>query len=100
MAACWDVGHAVWNHRRFGTPLDPPKQLWKRIGHVHCHDVDQGDHKVLRRGDAHWQRFLHMLSDTGFAGTVVVEVAPQTFLEAGGLSAVEESIAAVSETVR
>lgn len=100
VAACWDVGHAVWNHRRFGTPQDPPKDLWKRIGHVHCHDVDKVDHRVLCPGDAHWQRFLQMLSGTGFAGTVVVEVAPQTFLDAGGLRAVEESIAAVSEAVR
>jgi hypothetical protein len=41
-----------------------------------------------------------MLAATGFAGTVVVEVAPQTFLDAGGLTALEESIAAVSEAVR
>jgi hypothetical protein len=41
-----------------------------------------------------------MLSGTGFAGTVVVEVAPQTFLDAGGLRAVEESVAAVSEAMR
>jgi sugar phosphate isomerase/epimerase len=100
VTACWDVGHAVWNHRRFGTPQDPPKELWKRIGHVHCHDVDKVDHRVLRPGDAHWRRFLQMLLGTGFAGTVVVEVAPQTFLDAGGLRAVEESIAAVSEAVR
>jgi sugar phosphate isomerase/epimerase len=98
VAACWDVGHAVWNHRRFDTPQDPPNRLWERIAHVHCHDVGRVDHRVLRRGDAHWQRFLQKLLGFGFTGTVVVEVAAQTFLDAGGLTALEESITALSET--
>ena len=97
VAACWDVGHAEWNNQRFGTNRHPTEQLWKRIAHVHCHDVDEGDHRVLRRGDTHWRRFLQKLSDTDYAGTVVIEVAPETFLEAGGPSALEESIAAVIE---
>lgn len=100
VAACWDVGHAVWNNRRFGTSPHPSDELWQRIGHVHCHDVDEGDHRVLRRGDAHWQRFLQSLSDTDFAGTVVIEVAAQTFIDAGGQSALEESIAGVTEAMR
>ena len=99
VSACWDVGHAEWNNRRFGTDRHPSKKLWKRIAHVHCHDVDEGDHRVLRRGDAHWRRFLRSLSNTDFAGTVVIEVAPHTFLDAGGQSALEESIAAVTEAV-
>lgn len=98
--ACWDVGHAVINHRRFGTAQDPPTELWKRIGHVHCHDVDNEDHRVLRSGDSEWRRFLRRLKGHGFAGTVVIEVSPQTFLDAGGFRTVEESIAAVSEAVR
>jgi len=95
VAACWDVGHAVRNHRRFGTAQDPPTELWSRIAHVHCHDVDGSDHRVLRHGDAPWRRFLQKLLGTGFEGTVVVEVAAQTFLDAGGSTALEESIAAV-----
>ena len=97
VAACWDVGHSEWNNRRFGTNRHPTEQLWKRIAHVHCHDVNQGDHRVLRRGDTHWRRFLQDLSGTDYAGTVVIEVAPETFLDAGGPSALEESIAAVKE---
>ena len=99
VAACWDVGHSEGNNRRFGTPKHPSGELWKRIAHVHCHDVDEGDHRVLHRGDAHWRRFLQNLSETGYVGTVVIEVAPQSFLDAGGLGALEESIAAVTEAV-
>lgn len=99
VAACWDVGHAVWNHRRFGMSQDPTKELWEWIAHVHCHDVDEEDHRILSHGDTHWRRFLQNLSDTGFAGTVIVEVAPQTFLDAGGLTALEQSIAAVADAV-
>ena len=97
VAACWDVGHSEWNNRRFGTNRHPTEQLWKRIAHVHCHDVDEGDHRVLRRGDTHWRRFLQDLAATDYSGTVVIEVAPETFLEAGGPGAFEESIAAVTE---
>ena len=99
VAACWDVGHSEWNNRRFGTPKHPSGELWKRIAHVHCHDVDEGDHRVLRRGDAHWRRFLQNLTETDFDGTVVIEVAPQSFLDVGGLGALEESFAAVTEAV-
>jgi len=98
--ACWDVGHAVINHQRFGTTQDPTAELWKRIAHVHCHGVDDEDHRILRSGDSEWRRFLEELKGKGFSGTVVVEVSPQTFLDAGGLTAVEESIAALSEAVR
>ncbi len=97
VGACWDVGHSEWNNRRFGTNRRPTEQLWKRIVHVHCHDVDEGDHRVLRRGDTFWRRFLQDLAETDYAGTVVIEVAPETFLEAGGPQVLEESIAAVTE---
>lgn len=97
VGACWDVGHAVINHRRFGTAADPPEGLLGRISHVHCHDVDETDHRPPRHGDAPWRRFLERLSATGYAGTVVIEVTPPTFLAAGGLGAVEETIAAVRE---
>ena len=99
VSACWDVGHSEWNNQRFGTTQHPTEELWKRIAHVHCHDVNEGDHRVLRRGDTHWRRFLRKLSHTDYAGTVVIEVAPHTFLDAGGLSALEESIAAVAEAI-
>lgn len=95
VGACWDVGHAVINHRRFGTAEDPPDALLGRISHVHCHDVDETDHRPPRHGDAPWRRFLEQLAATGYAGTVVIEVTPPAFLAAGGLGAVEEALAAV-----
>lgn len=95
VGACWDVGHAVINHRRFGTAEDPPDELLGRISHVHCHDVDEADHRPPRSGEAPWRRFLEQLAATGYAGTVVIEVTPPAFLAAGGLGAVEEALAAV-----
>lgn len=99
VGACWDVGHAVHNHRRFATAEQPTDALLDRIAHVHCHDVDDIDHRVPRRGDAPWRRFLQRLAATGYDATVIIEVVPPTFLDAGGLSAVEEAIAAVSDAV-
>lgn len=95
VGVCWDVGHAVWNHRRFATEEEPDDALLARIAHVHCHDVAEADHRPPRHGDAPWKRFLRRLAATGYERTVIIEVAPGTFLDAGGLSAVEEAIAAV-----
>lgn len=95
VGACWDVGHAVINHRRFGTRQDPPEALLRQITHVHCHDVDETDHRPPRHGDAPWRDFLERLAATGYASTVIIEVVPPAFLEAGGLDAVTEAIAAV-----
>lgn len=50
--ACWDVGHAVWNSRRFGSAEHPSHDLLGRIGHVHCHDVDVTDHLPPQHGGA------------------------------------------------
>lgn len=100
VGACWDVGHAVLNHRRFGTDADPTETLADRIAHVHCHDVDGSDHRPPRRGDAPWRRFLERLAAAGYAGTVIIEVAPSAFLAADGIAAVEESIAAVRQAAR
>jgi sugar phosphate isomerase/epimerase len=97
VGACWDVGHAVWNHRRFGTDEQPADALLERVTHVHCHDVDEVDHRPPRRGDAPWRRFLQRLAATGYVGTVIIEVTPRTFLGAGGFPAVEEAITAVRE---
>ncbi|HSK96435.1 MAG TPA: sugar phosphate isomerase/epimerase [Euzebyales bacterium] len=97
VGACWDVGHAVSNHRRFGTPADPPAALLGRISHVHCHDVDETDHRPPRPGDAPWRRFLERLRATGYSGTVVIEVTTPTFQAAGGLRAVAEAIETVRE---
>ncbi|HSK97669.1 MAG TPA: TIM barrel protein [Euzebyales bacterium] len=95
VGACWDVGHAVWNHRRFATEEEPDAALLARIAHVHCHDVADTDHHPPRHGDAPWQRFIRRLAATGYERTVIIEVAPGTFIDAGGMPAVEEAIAAV-----
>lgn len=97
VGACWDVGHAVINHRRFGTVRDPSEALLGRIHHVHCHDVVDSDHYPPRRGDAPWAGFLRRLGGSGYDRTVIIEVTPPTFLGAGGLPAVEESVAAVRD---
>ena len=97
VGACWDVGHAVWNHRRFGTDEEPTGALLDQIRHVHCHDVEEADHYPPRRGDAPWRRFLERLAATRYDGTIVIEVGPPTFLTAGGLPVVEEAIAAVRD---
>ena len=83
------------NSQRFGTELDPPPELLGRILHVHCHDVDASDHRPLIYGNVPWQRFLGQLVDSGFDGTVVLEVLPDAFLAMGGLAALERSISAL-----
>jgi sugar phosphate isomerase/epimerase len=100
VGVCWDVGHAVWNHRRNATRLEPDDALLARIAHVHCHDVGHVDHLAPRHGDAPWQRFLSRLAATGYERTVIIEVVPSTFLQAGGLPAVEEAVAAVRSAAR
>jgi sugar phosphate isomerase/epimerase len=97
VGACWDVGHAVWNHRRYATAEQPTDALLARVAHVHCHDVDEIDHRPPRRGDAPWRRLVRRLAATGYEGTVIIEVTPHTFLGAGGMPAVEEAIAVVRE---
>ena len=48
VGVCWDFGHAYWNTRRFGWPIQPPKALLKRIVHVHCHDALNGGPSAAR----------------------------------------------------
>jgi sugar phosphate isomerase/epimerase len=100
VGACWDVGHAVWNHRRYNTAQDPTDALLNEIAHVHCHDVNDVDHRPPRSGAAPWQTFLRRLAATGYTGTVIIEVGPTTFLTAGGLPVVEEAVAVVRDAVR
>ncbi len=93
--ACWDLGHAVMNARRFGLPLDPPAELRKRVVHVHCHDVDRADHRPLVFGNVPLERFLGDLLADGYRGSVILEVAPRAFLRAGGLDALVRSVRAL-----
>lgn len=92
VGVCWDFGHAYMNAKRFGLPLDPPETLWPRIVHIHCHDVNEIDHHPLVFDRVPWESMLARALDRGFDGTVILEVPPQNFLAAGGLSSLTESI--------
>jgi sugar phosphate isomerase/epimerase len=89
---CWDFGHAYMNADRFGLPLDPPKALWPRIAHIHCHDVNEIDHYPLVFKRVPWEGMLARALDRGFDGTVILEVPPQNFVAAGGLKALTQSV--------
>jgi sugar phosphate isomerase/epimerase len=80
------------NAERFGLRLDPPDELWPRIVHIHCHDVNEIDHHPLVFDRVPWESMLARALDRGFDGTVVLEVPPENFLAAGGLSALVQSV--------
>jgi sugar phosphate isomerase/epimerase len=97
VGVCWDFGHAYWNTRRFGWPIQPPKALLKRIVHVHCHDASATeDHQPLVCGNVPWREFLRLLLDHGFDGRVILEVPPDSFLRAGGLQTLIDSARALN----
>lgn len=95
--ATWDFGHAVMNHRRFGTSRTPSETLLPRIAHVHCHDVVGEDHQPLQDGEVPWQHFLTMLRGAGFDGTVILEIPPRNFLPAGGRESFIQNVGAVKD---
>jgi len=90
--ACLDLGHAYMNAARFGVPLEPPVELLKRIAHVHCHDADEIDHRPLIHDRVPCERVLLEAVEHGFDGTVVLEVPPKTYVEAGGFDTLVQSI--------
>jgi sugar phosphate isomerase/epimerase len=96
---CWDFGHAVMNHRRFGQPLDPPKEFLSRVARVHCHDVDEEDHQPLVFGNVPWAGFLERLAGNGFDGTVILEVPAANFAAVGGPETLERSVFALKQSV-
>ncbi len=101
VSTCWDFGHAVMNHRRFDTPLNPPESFVDKVAHVHCHDVDSGeDHKPLLFGAVPWRDFLQRLQAKGFSNTVILEVPPDRFLGAGGLPSLIQSLDALQQIFR
>jgi sugar phosphate isomerase/epimerase len=92
---CWDFGHAYWNTHRYGWPMQPPLKLLPRIGHVHCHDVREGDHEPLIYNTVPWRDFVKLLIESGFDGRIILEVPPCSFLEAGGLETLIASVQAL-----
>ena len=95
VSACWDFGHAYWNTHRYGWPLQPPPTLLPRIRHVHCHDVNVGDHEPLIYDTVPWRRFIKLLTDNGFNDRIILEVPPISFLDAGGLPTLTTSLQAL-----
>jgi sugar phosphate isomerase/epimerase len=92
VGACLDLGHAYMNASRFGSPLEPPAELLKRVGHVHCHDVDHIDHRPLVHGRVPYEKLLLMAIEHGFDGTVVLEVPSENYVESGGFNTLVQSI--------
>jgi sugar phosphate isomerase/epimerase len=99
VGVCWDFGHAYWNTRRFGWPIAPPKKLLKRIVHVHCHDASTEDHQPLVHGAVPWREFIRLLCEHGFAGRVILEVPPDSFLRAGGIQSLIDSAKALKDVL-
>lgn len=95
VGVCWDFGHAYWNTRRFGWPIQPPEALLKRIVHVHCHDACNEDHQPLVHNAVPWREFIKLLRDHGFDGRIILEVPPDQFLRAGGIQSLIDSAKAL-----
>jgi sugar phosphate isomerase/epimerase len=100
VGACWDFGHAYWNARRYGWPIEPPEDLLRRIVHIHCHDVHGGDHEPLVYNVVPWRQFIHLLGTAGFDGRVILEVGPSSFLRAGGIQTLIDSIQALRDCIQ
>ncbi|NLZ05135.1 MAG: sugar phosphate isomerase/epimerase [Phycisphaerae bacterium] len=92
---CWDFGHAYWNARSFGCPMEPPPAVLGRVGHVHCHDVNEGDHQPLIYNTMPWRDFIKLLIDHGFDERIILEVPTDAFLDAGGIRTLTTSVQAL-----
>jgi sugar phosphate isomerase/epimerase len=99
VSLCWDFGHALLSHQHRGAPLDPPEALLGYVAHAHCHDVHGIDHRPLLYDVVPWRRYLGLLLDAGFDGTVILEVSSESFLEAVGLETLDRSLAALAEAL-
>jgi len=98
--ACWDFGHAYLNTQRYGVQLYPPDGLLPRIGHVHCHDVHSDDHHPLVYNTVPWQDFIKLLINSGFDGSIILEVPPSKFLDAGGIHSLTYSLKALENWIK
>ncbi|UCE38820.1 MAG: sugar phosphate isomerase/epimerase, partial [Thermoplasmata archaeon] len=98
--ACWDFGHAYLNTQRYGVQLYPPEGLLPHIGHVHCHDVHSDDHHPLVYNTVPWQDFIKLLINSGFNGSIILEVPPSNFLEAGGIRSLANSLKALENWMK
>jgi len=98
--ACWDFGHAYLNTQRYGVELYPPEALLPRIGHAHCHDVHGDDHHPLVYNIVPWKHFVRLLINSGFDDTIILEVPPLKFLNAGGIPSLTSSFKALESWIK
>lgn len=71
LGICWDIGHDARN----GTTAAPSGFI-EHVTHVHVHDLSpQGeDHYPLIYGNAPYRSALHLLSEVGYEGPIILEV--------------------------
>jgi sugar phosphate isomerase/epimerase len=88
------------NTQRYGVQLYPPEGLLPRIGHVHCHDVHSDDHHPLVYNTVPWKDFIRLLINSGFDGSIILEVPPSKFLDAGGIHSLTYSLKALENWIK
>jgi sugar phosphate isomerase/epimerase len=89
----YDPSHMIWQQMDY---LAPMREFKDRLFHVHAKDARIDRHKLDQvgilaypneyhtpklpgLGDVHWGQFFSVLSDTGYAGPVCVEVEDRAF---------------------
>jgi sugar phosphate isomerase/epimerase len=89
----YDPSHMIWQHMDY---LSPMREFSDRLFHIHAKDVridtdrlnDVGimaspneyhTPKLPGLGDVEWGRFFSVLTDTGYAGSVCVEVEDRAY---------------------
>jgi sugar phosphate isomerase/epimerase len=87
---CWDFGHTFRGGVLGKHAATPPPEFLARVGHVHAHetirrDGELHDHHPLGRGICPWQRYLGLLAETGYNGTILFEIMLETFASAAEL---------------
>ena len=104
----YDPSHMIWQRMDYVKPL---REFRDRIFHVHAKDVRVDQHrldevgilahpleyhtpKLPGMGDVDWGRFFSVLTDTGYQGSVCIEVEDRAYegsLEARKLSLVQSA---------
>jgi len=104
LEVCWDFGHtyAAWHRGKHGQ--FPPPEFLRRVGHVHAHDTvridgDIEDHRPLGTGISPWRKYLALLAQRGYNGTILFETGLWTRQGYDGLEAMLTSAIAEVETI-
>ncbi len=89
----YDPSHMIWQQMCY---LEPIREFAKKLFHIHAKDVRLDRHKLNQvgilanpseyhtpklpgMGDVHWGSFFGALTDSGFNGSVCVEVEDRAF---------------------